>query len=65
MKREKELYLDWCAAEKNLEEISLEAYSHDLDLFFSSPTSFRDEHSEFKLVPILRSLLLGKTHGKE
>lgn len=35
MKREKELYLDWCSSEKNLEEISLEAYSHDLDLFFA------------------------------
>ena len=34
MKREKELYLEWCIAEKDLQEISLEAYSHDLDLFF-------------------------------
>ena len=34
MKREKELYLEWCIAEKDLQDISLEAYSHDLDLFF-------------------------------
>ena len=34
MKREKELYLEWCLAEKDLQDISLEAYSHDLDLFF-------------------------------
>lgn len=35
MKREKELYLEWCIAEKDLQDISLEAYSHDLDLFFT------------------------------
>ena len=54
MKREKELFLDWCSAERNLTDITLEAYGSDLDGFFSylkslgidSMSSFRAHHLE-------------------
>ena len=54
MKREKELFLDWCSAERNLTEITLEAYGSDLDGFFlylkeqgvESLQQFRAHHLE-------------------
>ena len=58
MKREKELFLDWCYSERNLEEITLEAYGTDLDGFIEylseigvdSIRTFNESHLEAWIV---------------